>query len=270
MLELSNDNKLIISSVEKGFNIKVLFSFVNGGRQIGISRKNSDVDISFMYVPMKETEFNKNYIRIYTDNYDFLGKNMLYYLDLYKKFVINYNKNLTYTKNELHNAYLFFVYLNAPVLFSNKNFVEKIRPYTNNIFYDNIAIEFYIDKINLNYKTIFTDVSKTKILLRSILYTYRSIFSTLWVIKYNTIPPTLIEDLYCVCDDKYIIKTIKEYKKNYCNTNDKGISVSVDDKILNYISEIVCNVTSYKNKLSNKEINLENINIIQDIVTEYV
>ncbi len=251
MLEIDEHNIELINAVEKGFNLKVLFTYISGGRQLGVSRINSDIDIAWFFIPKISNCLNEGYIVLHTKNCDSRGTNIYSFLQKYQEFVTNYNLGKSFSSAELYDQYLLFAIINSKILYSSKDFANQIKPILNEIFYNKTALEFYLDKARLNSSGIFKadDISKKNMQMRLTLYTLRNVLSCMWIIKNNCIPPNSLPELLSINEDNYINDAANNLMERYCACDSHLTTTPVDIRLIDYLNKNIEFIHEYNKKL---------------------
>lgn len=172
-----------LSEIEKEYDIQIVYAVESGSRAWGFASVTSDYDVRFIYVNKPEWYLGlfeqRDVIEIMEDEgmLDFAGWDIKKALRLFRA----------------HNPPL-MEWLNSPIVYVEKTeFAESLRVLMNDIFVPKTSIHHYLHMSERNFKEY---LDKDTVRIKKYMYVLRPIFACMWILKFNTQPPTEYEKLY--------------------------------------------------------------------------
>ncbi|MEH0157333.1 nucleotidyltransferase domain-containing protein [Limibacter armeniacum] len=170
-----------LDTIEKTYNIRILYACESGSRAWGMHSPDSDYDIRFIYVREPEwywsiSEGKKDTIETITpDNLDLVG------WDIRKVLQLTAKSNVASMEH-----------LNSPIIYRETPQIrELLKAATTDCFSPKAVIYHYLG-LAKNFSELLLE---EKVSAKKVLYIIRSLLAANWVATYQTIPPIEIEEL---------------------------------------------------------------------------
>jgi uncharacterized protein len=179
----------IIKQIEIDYDVKILYACESGSRAWGFPSKDSDYDVSFIYV------HKKNWYLSIDQRRDVI--------EIPKKDPISIpiHELLDVSGWEITKALKLFRKSNPPLLEWLKSSIvyyqaysttEKMSELATNIFAPNSCIYHYLNMAKGNYRDY---LQGQDVKIKKYFYVLRPILAAKWIEKYNTIPPIEFQSL---------------------------------------------------------------------------
>lgn len=238
-----NEIKNKIISMEKKYHIIVLFWCIQGSRGCGREHKNSDYDIGCIYIDPKGI-----YRCIQDDEWtEFMGINLKDYLDLQQKHGKTFNKERTRVlweddfdiKVKSLDYRSIYHWMESPYIFHKTNFLIENKVKFLKIFYNKDVLNYYIVRIQGNYKKI---LSEEYPLIEIYLRIIHGILSSEWILKNNIPAPMHFTQLIGMIKESYILKKVQYLLQVHYDYKVKRIyqELELNQYIEKRIEHIVC------------------------------
>ncbi|WP_316570522.1 nucleotidyltransferase domain-containing protein [Neobacillus sp. YIM B06451] len=183
----------VLETIEKDYNIKILFACESGSRAWGIPSQDSDYDVRFIYIHQKDW-----YLSIDP------GRDVIE-IPKHDPISIPIDELLDVSGWELAKALRLFRKSNPPLLewlrsgivyYQAGTAIDKLRDLSGSIYSAASGIHHYLNMAKGNYRDYLQGAS---VKIKKYFYVLRPILAANWIEKYNTIPPMefkeLVEDI---------------------------------------------------------------------------
>lgn len=227
-----------LQEVEHKYNVEILFAVESGSRAWGFASPDSDFDIRFVYKRKMEKYLSlwdsKDSIEFMTED-DLDGSGW----DLKKATLLLAKSNASFL------GWLFspIVYLNrGGTLDAMKQLaIENFNPVSGFYHYVGMNKGFYeqLDSKDLKIKAFF--------------YATRTAFCANWILKNETIPPVLFQNLYSLIDEESA-RSLNELIERKAQTKESGIT-EIDEKLISLVKNIVQENNNLKDAIKTKKAN---------------
>ncbi|RDU37526.1 nucleotidyltransferase domain-containing protein [Neobacillus piezotolerans] len=183
----------VLKTIEKDYNIKILFACESGSRAWGVPSKDSDYDVRFIYVHQKDWYLSIDQKRdvIEVPKHDPIS--------------IPVDELLDVSGWELAKALRLFRKSNPPlvewlrsgiVYYQSGKAIDTLRELSGSIYSPVSGIHHYLNMAKGNYREYLQSPS---VKIKKYFYVLRPILAAKWIKKYNTIPAMefkeLVEDI---------------------------------------------------------------------------
>ena len=179
-MEIEKIIKSKLSEIEEKLNVKVLYAVESGSRAWGFASDDSDYDVRFIYARPLEDYLKLEKIRDVIDYelndiYDINGWDLKKFLTL------------------LHDSNpVIFEWAQSPIIYKSTDDWNKISSIVNEFAQLKKLLHHYLSMAVSNYKTHF---KSEEVLYKKYFYVLRPILCCQWILKKNSIPPILFDDL---------------------------------------------------------------------------
>ncbi|WP_053368345.1 nucleotidyltransferase domain-containing protein [Bacillus sp. FJAT-27245] len=183
----------VLATIEKDYNVKILFACESGSRAWGFPSKDSDYDVRFIYIHTQDW-----YLSI--DQ----GRDVIE-IPKHDPISIPIDELLDVSGWELTKAFRLFRKSNPPLLEwlrsgivygQSGTVIDKLRELSSNTYSPVSGIHHYLNMAKGNYRDYLKGPS---VKIKKYFYVLRPILAANWIEKYNTIPPMefmeLVEDI---------------------------------------------------------------------------
>ncbi len=191
-----------LNEIEQKENITILLAIESGSRAWGFASPDSDYDVCFLYVRSKEFYLQLNKTRdvieyMLNDELDING------WDIDKTLRLLHSSNPT-----------LFEWLRSPIIYKQHPFTQKLKSISESYFLIKPGLHHYLNMAEGNYrKYLKEDIVK----LKKYFYVLRPLLACRHILKKQTPPPMLFEELLYSQMDQEIIPVVEELleiKKN--------------------------------------------------------
>lgn len=227
-----------LQEVELKYDVEILFAVESGSRAWGFASPDSDFDIRFVYKRKMEKYLSlwdsKDSIEFMTED-DLDGSGW----DLKKATLLLAKSNASFL------GWLFspIVYLNrGGTLDAMKQLaIENFNPVSGFYHYVGMNKGFYeqLDSKDLKIKAFF--------------YATRTAFCANWILKNETIPPVLFQNLYSLIDEESA-RSLNELIERKAQTKESG-KTEIDEKLISLVKNIVLENNNLKDAIKTKKAN---------------
>lgn len=225
-----------LNEIELQHDIEILFAVESGSRAWGFASPDSDFDIRFVYKQKVE-----NYLSLWDskDTIEFMTADDLdgSGWDLKKATLLLAKSNAS-----------FLGWLFSPIIYVDKNgTLEAMKKLANDNF-NPVAGFYHYHSMN---KGFYEQLESKDLKLKAFFYATRTAFCAHWILKNETIPPVVFQELYSLIDDESIqsFNLLIDCKSQ---TNESG-SASIDDQLIALVTNIVHENNQLKNSIKAKK-----------------
>jgi predicted nucleotidyltransferase len=179
-MEIEKIIKSKLSEIEEKLNVKILYAVESGSRAWGFASDDSDYDVRFIYARPLEDYLKLEKIRDVIDYelndiYDINGWDLKKFLTL------------------LHDSNpVIFEWAQSPIVYKSTDDWNKISSIVNEFAQLKKLLYHYLSMAVSNYKTHFIS---EYVSYKKYFYVLRPILCCQWILKKNSIPPILFDDL---------------------------------------------------------------------------
>ena len=179
-MEIEKIIKSKLSEIEEKLNVKVLYAVESGSRAWGFASEDSDYDVRFIYARPVQDYLKLEKIRDVIDYelndiYDINGWDVKKFLTL------------------LHDSNpVIFEWAQSPIIYKSTDDWNKISSIVNEFAQLKKLLHHYLSMAVSNYKTYF---KSEEVSYKKYFYVLRPILCCQWILKKNSIPPILFDDL---------------------------------------------------------------------------
>ena len=230
MQKQRNNINNVISSIKDLYGVKIHFAIESGSRLWGISSKDSDYDIRFVYSYPKEKYLSFSNIDRVIDTesifngavYDFVG------FDIYKFSRLLMNSNPSTIE-----------WINSNIIYVDDGTLDRLKKIIHNKHDPYKLFKHYKSMCKSNYLN-YIDNNK-RVTAKKYLYSLRGLINSLCVLKNSEVPPLDFEEALIVSSIDSDIKNIifgLLYRKR---VGKEDIQISRITRIDNYITDYISN-----------------------------
>ena len=227
-----------LSEIESKHKVKILHACESGSRAWGFPSPDSDYDVRFIYIHMKDwylsIDDKKDSIEVpINDELDISGWEIRKALKLYRK-----------------SNVLIFEHLQSPIIYANYNgFYSELTELSPLYFSPRAALHHYLSMAKNAIKSFEGESVK----LKKYFYALRTSLAGLWIIERDSVPPLLFTDLLDLIKDKEIVNQIDHLmeikaKKNETYLNKRDIYL--EEYIMNTIEFCDSNNNIFDKKIT--------------------
>ncbi len=225
-----------LQEIELQHDIEILFAVESGSRAWGFASPDSDFDIRFVYKRKKE-----NYLSLWEskDSIEFMTEDDLdgSGWDLKKATLLLAKSNAS-----------FLGWLFSPIIYIDKNgTLEAMKKLAMDNF-NPIAGFHHYHSMN---KGFYEQLESKDLKLKAFFYATRTAFCANWILKNETIPPVLFQELYGLIDHESA-KSFDLLIERKAQTNESG-QAKIDDKLIALVKKIVLENNQLKNGIKAKK-----------------
>ena len=225
-MEIEKIIKSKLSEIEEKLNVNVLYAVESGSRAWGFASDDSDYDVRFIYARPLEDYLKLEKIRDVIDYelndiYDINGWDLKKFLTL------------------LHDSNpVIFEWAQSPIIYKSTDDWNKITSIVNEFAQLKKLLHHYLSMAVSTYKTHF---KSEEVSYKKYLYVLRPILCCQWILKKNSIPPILFDDLVKELfpeNLKSVLDKLLEIKKFSSEKNEGKRFPELDDFIEKSFVEI--------------------------------
>lgn len=228
-----------LQEVELNHSIEILFAVESGSRAWGFASPDSDYDIRFVYKRKMESYLSlwdsKDSIEFMTED-DLDGSGW----DLKKATLLLAKSNAS-----------FLEWLFSPIAYINRGGTLDAMKQLAIENFNPIAGFYHYHSMN---KGFYEQLESKELKLKAFFYTTRTAFCANWILKNETIPPALFQDLYSLIDEENA-QSLDKLIARKAQTNESGFS-AIDDKLIALVKEIVLENNNLKDSIKAKKANV--------------
>ena len=211
-----------LQEVELNHSIEILFAVESGSRAWGFASPDSDYDIRFVYKRKMESYLSlwdsKDSIEFMTED-DLDGSGW----DLKKATLLLAKSNAS-----------FLGWLFSPIVYIDRGGTLDTMKQLAIENFNPIAGFYHYHSMN---KGFYEQLESKELKLKAFFYATRTAFCANWILKNETIPPVLFQDLYSLIDEENA-QSLDKLIARKAQTNESGFS-AIDDKLITLVKEIV-------------------------------
>lgn len=227
-----------LQEVELKYDVEILFAVESGSRAWGFASPDSDFDIRFVYKRKMEKYlslwFSKDSIQFMTED-DLDGSGW----DLKKATLLLAKSNAS-----------FLGWLFSPIVYVNRGgTLEAMKQLAIQNF--NPVAGFY-HYVGMN-KGFYEQLDSKDLKIKAFFYATRTAFCANWILKNETIPPVLFQNLYSLIDEESA-RSLNELIERKAQTNESGIT-EIDEKLISLVKNIVLENNNLKDAIKTKKAN---------------
>jgi len=228
-----------LKSIEKEYDIEILFAVESGSRAWGFPSEDSDYDIRFVYKHKASWYLNlweqKDTIQFMThENFDGVGWDLKKALKLLSK----------------SNA-SFLEWLFSPIIYKvTPLFLEEMKSLATE-FFNPISTYYHYHSMNKRY---LENVNNGCFTIKQFFYALRTALCVKWVRLHNTIPPVFFNELFVLIPEN-LHGSLKDLILAKAKTNEKD-SLKVALELVDFLKETVSkNTTTNLKKAKSIDVN---------------
>ncbi|AEA42562.1 nucleotidyltransferase domain-containing protein [Fluviicola taffensis] len=228
-----------LQEIELQHNVEILFAVESGSRAWGFASPDSDYDIRFVYKRKMESYLSlwdsKDSIEFMTED-DLDGSGW----DLKKATLLLAKSNAS-----------FLGWLFSPIVYINRGGTLEAMKQLAIENFNPIAGFYHYHSMN---KGFYEQLESKELKLKAFFYATRTAFCANWILKHETIPPVLFQDLYSLIDEENA-EFLDKLIARKAHTNESGFS-AIDDKLIALVKEIVLENNNLKDSIKAKKANV--------------
>lgn len=225
-----------LQEVELNHSIEILFAVESGSRAWGFASPDSDYDIRFVYKRKMESYLSlwdsKDSIEFMTED-DLDGSGW----DLKKATLLLAKSNAS-----------FLGWLFSPIVYIDRGGTLDTMKQLAIENFNPIAGFYHYHSMN---KGFYEQLESKELKLKAFFYATRTAFCANWILKNETIPPVLFQDLYSLIDEENA-QSLDKLIARKAQTNESGFS-AIDDKLITLVKEIVLENNNLKDSIKAKK-----------------
>lgn len=227
-----------LQEVEQKYDVEILFAVESGSRAWGFASPDSDFDIRFVYKQKKE-----RYLRLWNskDSIEFMTEDDLdgSGWDLKKATLLLAKSNAS-----------FLGWLFSPIVYINRGgTLEAMRQLAIDNF-NPIAGFYHYHSMNKGFQE---QLDAKDLKIKAFFYATRTAFCANWILKNETIPPVLFQELYTLIDEENA-NSLDALIEQKALTKESGITM-IDDQLISLVKKIVEENNNLKDTINTKKAN---------------
>lgn len=227
-----------LKEIELQHDLEILFAVESGSRAWGFASPDSDFDIRFVYKRKKE-----NYLSLWEskDSVEFMTEDDLdgSGWDLKKATLLLAKSNAS-----------FLGWLFSPIIYIDKNGTLEVMKKLAIDNFNPIAGFHHYHSMN---KGFYEQLESKDLKLKAFFYATRTAFCANWILKNETIPPVLFQNLYSLIDEESA-RSLNELIERKAQTKESGI-MEIDEKLISLVKNIVQENNNLKDAIKAKKAN---------------
>lgn len=227
-----------LHEIEQQYNIEILFAVESGSRAWGFASPDSDFDIRFVYKQKME-----NYLSLWDskDSIEFMTEDDLdgSGWDLKKATLLLAKSNAS-----------FLGWLFSPIIYIDKNGTLAAMKKLATDNFNPIAGFHHYHSMN---KGFYEQLESKDLKLKAFFYATRTAFCANWILKKETIPPVVFQELYELID-KESAKSFDLLIECKAQTKESGKAV-INDKLIALVTKIVLENNHLKDSIKGNKAN---------------